>query len=527
MKLGISLTAVAVMLSGCAATRQAHESFKDASTKAAAAMEVPPPVEPDAGSALISRTADFYFGGESFRRRRGDELPARVDKVLVRSSGEVDLRGFASLVTRATGIPIALNVARNPAASAGASTGQPGPSTMSVLWDGPLNGLMDLAAAKFGVDWEYRDGVISVADERTETFVLHALPATTTVDAGLSTKTGGSDSASSGGGSGGSGSSSGTSTNGAASLDAGQKATLDVWKDISNAIAVVVGDRGRFAVTPSNGTVTVTASPTILAQVARFVRTQNEILTREVYVRVQVYAVDDSLGDDAGLNFNAMFQQATGKLGLQWQSPGSSFTTPVGTFSSTIASTGPNVSPWAGSQIVAKALATSTKSSLVTELTLSALNNRPVTKQDVRTQSYVERTSVTTQQFSSTTEILPATLSTGFTVSILPRIISENRVLMGYSVNLSSLVGIDKATAGNVFVQLPTIDSSGSLQETMLRSGQLLVLMGYMSDKALDRREGTGVPSNFLLGGTRSASTQKKRVVITMEPIITSDANGQ
>lgn len=510
-------------LPGCQAAKLADGAIRSAQDQTQAALERGPVVSEGAGSAAVRRTGGRYFGAEVFQRQRGAAFPPRFDKVLVRSAGEVDVRGFAALITRATGVPVALNVARQQAAGgAGQSQGQTGGgAVMPVLWDGPLAGLLDLAAAKYGVAWEYRDGVIALADERTETFVIHALPATSNIDAAISTNAGeegGSGSGSSGAGS--------TGTSGTASLDAAQKASLDVWKDLAAAIAVVVGDRGRFAVTPSNGTVTVTASPAVIGQVAQFVRAQNEILTREVFVRVQVYAVDENQGDDAGLSFDALFRQSAGALGLRWQSPGGTFATPVGTFTSSIVTASANPSQWAGSSLIARALATSSRSSLVTELTLSALNNRPVTKQDVRTQSYVERTSVTEQERSTTTEITPARLSTGFAVSVLPRIISENRVLMGYSINLSSLVGIEKVTAGNVFVQLPTIDSSGSLQETMLRSGQILVLMGYMSDKALDRREGTGVPDNFLLGGTRSAAAQKKRVVITMEPLITSEASG-
>jgi hypothetical protein len=50
----------------------------------------------------------------------------------------------------------------------------------------------------------------------------------------------------------------------------------------------------------------------------------------------------------------------------------------------------------------------------------------------------------------------------------------------------------------------------------------VLVLLGFLSNKANDRREGTGHPDNLLFGGTRAASTQVRRVVITLEPVIVS-----
>lgn len=526
MKNYVSAFAIACTLGGCTVGPQARQSVRLNDGIATAAMNDTPP----AGEAapIIRHTDEMYFGVESFRKRRGAELPAKVDRVTVRSAGDVDIQGFAALATRATGIPIALNVER-PKAGSGGKDAQGGMgamaarATMPVQWEGPLSGLLDLAAAKFGVDWEYTDGVVQISDERTETFVLHALPTTGNINAALALTNGGANGGGgSGGGSGGSSSGSGGGAQGQGHLDAGQQAALDVWRDVQSTVQVIIGDRGRFAITPSNGTITVTGGPSVISQVAHFVRQQNEILTRQVFVRVKVYSIDVADTEDSELNFKVAFQEAARNVGLGWISPGTPLTSPAGSFSANVLSP---TSQLAGSNAVARALSTAGRTSLVSELTLTALNNRPVTKQDVRTQSYVEKTSVNVQGLAgtTTTEIQPARLSTGFSVSVLPRIISENRILLGYSLNLSSLIGLERINGGNgTFVQLPTVDSSGSLQETMLRSGEVLVLMGYLSDSAVDRRQGTGHPDNFLLGGTRTASKSKRRMVITMEPTVMS-----
>lgn len=493
----------ALCLSGCVATENAVRQIETLST----ASEELASQMPRQGQSMpvIEVSKEMYFGGEAFRKRRGAELPAATDRVLLRSSGDVDVSAFASLVTRATGIPVALNVKSQQVAA-----NTPGlKQTMSVLWDGPLAGVLDQAAAKFGIDWEYSDGVIVLSDERTETFVLHALPTTAALDAGL--KTG--EQSASGGSSGQSGAS------GEGQLDVGQKAAIDVWKDVQGAVAVIVGERGRFALTPSNGTLTVTSSPAVLAQVARFVRTQNDILTRQVFIRMKVYSVEAGEGDDAGFKITSFFENAAKTAGVNWISPGSSLTPAAGSLDVNIMGSS---SQWNGSKVVAQALSTSAKSTLLNELTLTALNNRPVVRQEVRTQSYIERTSVTEQERSTTTEITPAKLSTGFTASVLPRIISENRILLQYAINLSTLIRFDKGESGTSSVQLPTFDASSGWQETSLRSGEVLVLLGFLSNKANDRREGTGHPDNFLFGGTRAASTQVRRVVITLEPVIVS-----
>jgi type IVB pilus formation R64 PilN family outer membrane protein len=543
ISLRLALLVAATSLAGCAATQHAVRSIDKADLAAENAVTAPPKADDSLGNPAVAHVDSMYFGQSVYQRRRGQDFPPRVDHVLVRSPGEVDLRGFASLITKASGIPVALNIAKaaNQAnASAGSTGGVPGLTTqpglngpftgaaaqtmmtqgqtpkaptMTVLWDGPLAALLDLGAARFGVDWEYRDGVIQISDERTQTFVIHALPTTTSLDSELTTTAGGSGGGSSSGGSAGSGS----STSGAATLGATQKASLDVWSEIKTALGVIVGDRGRFAVTPSNGTVTVTAPPAVLTEVATFVREQNAILTRQVFVRVRVYQVDTADSDDAALSFNAAFQNAAKSYGLSFVSPGAAPTSAVGSFTATVLG-----GQFSGSSAVAQALSATTKTTLITELNLSALNNRPVSQQSVRSTTYIAQTAVTNGQYTSTTQVTPGNLTTGFTVSLLPRIISGDRILMDYSINLSSLVSLVSQTSGGQTIQLPTTDSDQGMQETELRSGQVLMLNGYISDSAADARQGTGDPGNFLLGGTRSASTDRKRIIVTMEPVITA-----
>jgi len=550
--LRLALLVAATPLAGCAATVSAVHSIDQADLAAGQALAAPPKAVAALGDPAVAHVDAMYFGQTVYRRRRGEDFPPRVDHILVRSPGEVDLRGFASLITKASGIPVALNIAKTSGRPAGPSaspapdramgvnlpplTPFPGPApraaatlatqprasatpTMTVLWDGPLAALLDQGAARYGFDWEYRDGVIQISDERTQTFVVHALPTTSSLDSQLTTTAG---QLPGGSGPGPGSAAAGTSTTGAALLGASQKASLDAWGEIKTALGVIVGDRGRFAVTPSNGTVTVTASPAVLAQVATYVREQNAILTRQVFVRVRVYAVTGTDSDDAALSFNAAFQNAAKGYGLSFLSPGMAPASAVGTYTATVIGSGNRFN---GSSLVAQALSQTSRTSLITELNLSALNNRPVSQQSVRSTSYVAQTAVTNGQYTSTTQLIPASLTTGFTVSLLPRIISGDRILMDYSINLSRLVALTNQTSGGQTIQLPTTDSDQGMQETELRSGQVLMLNGYISDSAADSRQGTGSPANFLLGGTRSAQVARKRIIVTMEPVITGSGD--
>ena len=540
------LVSSAVMaLSGCAAERHAGSMIKRASDKALAALETPPKVEPVRGNPDISHVDELYFGQNVFRRRHGDAFPARLDNLVIRSKGEVDLRGFAALISQATQIPINLGVKpvvqqqqqQQAAPTALGPTGatpaiidteprnsnpanRPVGPTFQVVWQGPLAGLLDMAAARFGVAWDYRAGVIMMSDMQTRTFVINKAPTTDNFSNELSTTTGGSGGGSGGGGGSSSGSSSGQTITPTSNQASSQKASVDVWNGLKSEVDVIVGDRGRFSVNPATGTITVSASPAILDQVATYVREQNELITRQVFVRIKVYSVDLQEGDNLALNFNAKFASAASGLGLALQSPGTAPLTPVGSLTASVLST---TSKLAGSDVIGKAISSVTNTSLITDMTVTSLNNQPITKQDTTTQSYLSSVATTVNQTTATTALTPSSISTGFSMTLLPRVLSGNRVQMSYSISISSLVVMNTATSGGNTIQLPTVAGTAGLQSSMLKSGQVLMLMGYIAESAADAKQGTGIPANLLLGGTRNASTEKKRIIITMEPIIVSE----
>lgn len=532
--LASSLIVLTLALSGCVAQRHAVHMVKDASQASIDATQDMPKADPARGNPDIAHVDDFYFGQSTFKRRRGDELPARLDRVMVRGDGDVDVRGFAALVTKATNLPVALNIDR-PKTQNGDSGNASGPlqvngmpragsaanrlvgPTMRVLWDGSLAGLLDMGAAKFGVDWEYRNGVIQISDERTETFIINKLATTTSYNNQLTTTAGSTNgSSSSSGSTAASGTISPTST-----FESAEKANIDVWTDIKNAVGVIIGERGRYAVSPANGTLTVTASPAVIDQVASYVRTQNNLMTRQVFVRVRVYSVDLQESDNTSLSFNlALSKVLGGSTSITGTSPGTDSTTAAGSLTATVVS---GTSKLSGSEIVAKALSGITNTAEIADLNVTALNNTPVTKQDIVNETYLSSTSTTATENSTTNELTPGTISTGFTMTLLPRILSNNRILLGYSIDLSSLVSMTTVSSGDSTIQLPTVAASNGIQNAMLQSGQALMLMGYVSNTASDARQGTGLASNLLLGGTRAASTEKKRVIITIEPVIISE----
>jgi len=85
------------------------------------------------------------------------------------------------------------------------------------------------------------------------------------------------------------------------------------------------------------------------------------------------------------------------------------------------------------------------KSAPNTELNLSALNNRPVSQQSVRSTSYVAQTAVTNGQYTSTTQLIPASLTTNAIVR--PSQESANSVT---SQSMPMVIGVIRRVARSI-----------------------------------------------------------------------------
>lgn len=173
-----------------------------------------------------------------------------------------------------------------------------------------------------------------------------------------------------------------------------------------------------------------------------------------------------------------------------------------------------------GSQLVANALSTLTKSSLVTSAAATTLNNQPVPIQIVEQQGYVSSISVTqVNNAGSQQGITTGQLSYGFTLNVLPTIEKNGLVNLQLSLNLSSLKSLKLfATQDGSNVQLPDMIQRNAMQKVTMRDGDTYVTTGFDSDFNLVSTAGVGSPSFWLFGGGVSAQKTRQKVVIMVTP---------
>ena len=395
-------------------------------------------------------------------------------------------------------------------------------------YDGNLAGLLDSVTARLNLSWRYDGQEVQIYRYETRMFRLSALAGDSTINATLSTKaTSGSSGSGGGSGGGGSGGSTGANGGGGLSGNSGQNTTvnskLEIWKDVEDAIKATLSKGSTYSMVPSAGLITVRATPTELREVAAQMREFNRIYSRSVVLKVDVYAVDNTHGDNYGLDWSVFWKKANG-FGLSLVSSGNTSTAngPIGpTF--TLKKTGGALS---GSNAMFAALSSMGNTSLVTSATAITLNGQTVPLNVSREQAYLQSYSTTLNggtSGTSTTTLTPGVVQEGFSMNFTPRILDGNNIMMRYAVDLSNIDQITTFTSpdGLSAIQLPSRSVRNFLQNVDIHSGQSLMLTGFQQVQAKDTSSGPLNAKAWFAGGQRNASTLNRTIVIVVTPYIT------
>ncbi len=424
-----------------------------------------------------------------------------------------DLNDIASVIGRETGMGVFIaqdvfgvtgaaatgNVTRTSLAITPASP-------LSVNYSGSLTGMLNYVSAAYGISWTLESGRVKFFRNESRTFRIVALPGDTHLSAQVgSTTTSGASS----GGEGGSA---------AVQAQSGNRSTgaafsgLSVWKGLETSIKQMLSTTGVVIASPSTGTITVTDTPDVVSRVDSFLREQNDSLSRLVSVNVRVLSVQLKDGGSQGINWDAVYDKvnASTTLSLRTSFPG------AGTLILTNRSDG----PLSGTKAMIDALATQGRVSEVTSTQLVTMNNQPVPINVGMSRAYVASTSITqTANVGSTSTITPGSVQTGFAMSLVPHIIDQQNVVMQYSMDISSLVGLESFTSGGATVQLPNVASNNFIQRVKLRSGETLVVAGFDQKDQSTSGQGLGNAQN-MLAGSQSSKDNQTLMVVLIQPTI-------
>jgi type IVB pilus formation R64 PilN family outer membrane protein len=291
-----------------------------------------------------------------------------------------------------------------------------------------------------------------------------------------------------------------------------------------------------MATSPSTGAIVVTAPRAIMDRVQAFMEAQNQRLSRQVTVNVQVLSVDLNDGSDTRFDLQAIANDLIARglavsLGTQASiansaAPGIGFAVTSGRAQ--------------GTEAVLQALASRGRVSVRTATTVTTLNGIPAPVNVTNTRGYLAEIALSQVPgfgggggggVGSTgvqAALRPGSVTTGFSLNILPRIDRDGQsLLMQFSVNISELVGPrdgfnEFSAPGLGAIQLPNINSRSFVQQAEVQSGQTIIVTGFERAGETAERQGA-VFSEFIgAGGSQVGSRRRTSIVVLMTPRIVS-----
>ena len=462
---------------------------------------------------------DIWLGDTSEVEYEGEPVPSYLetaDGITLISNRPITLYEIGGMINKVTSLSVRYDQALEENVVSLADENEPSLETIGAQWTdstkmllsykGPLSGLLDEVCNRFGIWWKYENKQIFFYKYITKTFVLYTLP----TKPSLSVNVGGSSTEGSAGSS---------------SVSLTNTANIDLWENIENSIKSMISGDAQLTTDQSNGTITLTGTPTDIKNVAKFVNEQNIRLSRQVAISVKVLQVNVSNMDQYGLNLAAAFKgnDRITKLGLA--GPGSALGADIAeNLSMNIVS-----GKWSIDAVI-QALSEQGTTNLITSGTVTTLNNKPAPIQVVKTQNYISEITKTNSgsdgdyyDLSTETE----EIETGFTLDVLPRILEHGRLMLMFNLTLSDLIelqkvdlgGTDDATSGQ-YIQNPIIETRGFTQEVAMKSGDTLILSGYERVETTTNKTGLGSAENSLLGGSAIANKTRSILVIMLTPVV-------
>lgn len=567
-KRSICTLASLAILAGCSTIEEAEKNTQVAASNAKQMIQAN--VDEARPAGVTRSTKPRITGREIVVRKRG-VLPASFGtRMEYATPGIQRFSEVLEELSARTGMSVTgAEIVQSQRQSSSATTGQgqngtqqedggPIGGLVQIEYKGTFKGLLDELAARNMASWRYVERTNSVEFFRfeTRTFSMHLPAGAKNLSASISLSASGSSNGGGGGSGGGSsgGSSGGGENGGSGTVSVTQNQLIDPWTSVMTSIQAILGTQNRnqqggstgsastttastgrtgggggsgsgagrsgltatgndgYAnATPELGIVTVTARPHALERIDGLLNSINARFARNVMIDVSIYTVTLNREQSAGVSMDLIYKKLNGN-GLSLS--GSSSVTPTsgipGTFTLSVADP---LSKWAGSQIVADALSTVGNVALYKKGQILAVNGQPSPFQVVEDTTYVRDTSTTqTPNVGSQTNVQQSTLTTGFTANVMPLILGDNRILLQYQMELSSVTNMTPVPMpGGATVYSPNIARQSFQQQAFLKDGDSIVLFGF--DSGADQTNGaTGLTTLGRLG-----KGERKMSVIVMQ----------
>ena len=518
IKYGLSFGVVAI-IGACSISTSLDATLErevEATTELKEKAKMPTEIAPND---VVRVKDEIWLGDKSIVEYDGSPLPANFETkegVTLISNRPITLFEIGDMISKITSLSVRYAPSMEEDIKKAAEENEPTPDNMNVHWAapgkmlvsyrGPLSGLLDEVSSRFGIWWRYEKNEIQFYKYITKTFVLYSLP----TQQNLSNNIGGSSTDSGGGGT--------------SSLTLDSSATMELWKNVEDSIKSMVAEDAKLSIDSGNGVISLTATPTDIKKVAKYINEQNARLSRQVAISVKVLQVNITDSDTFGLDLSATWKDVLpdGSIGENF-----SLISPATGIAEDVAQNiGMTILPgeW-NAKVGIQALSQKNTVNMITSGTVTTMNNKPAPIQVVTKQNYIsEITKTDSGGDGENYDISVETeeVETGFTMSVLPRILEHGRLMVMFNLTLSDLIKLEKVDIGDdgQYIQNPHVESRGFSQEVVMKSGESLVLTGYERAENEALKTGLGSADNSLLGGSAIAGKDRSILVIILTPVV-------
>ena len=461
----------------------------------------------------VSMSEGIWLGNKSVALEHRNKLPSKFETdmgVTILLDEPVALQVLANDVYSVTGIPVKID---------GQVSADKLRKTVNVAYTGRLSGLLNQVATDLDLLWYYDNNSIVFYETETKTFTLYALGTEVAYQTSVSTDD---------------------------SNEVSLESTLKEWDEVEKAISSIIGKASNadFTVSRSLGTITVTASPSVLARVSEYIERQNKRLSQLVTIDVKVLQVTISNNSAFGLNLAAAINSTSG-LNIVANPKNNLASTEassmnIAVLSNTVSAlTGAthmengsvvegaytndqimngSLSGAAGSNALIEALAKQGKVSLVTNVGVTTRSNRVAPVSNTRTTGYIKRFESRNFTTVESSTVDQDDLETGFTMQLLPNVLENGKILLLFRMSVRELLRMSTQTIGEVTLQLPEVEERSFMQEVIMESGQMLVVSGFEKQTSQDTRYGLGDPDFMALSGSRETQATREVLVVILTP---------
>lgn len=467
-------------------------------------------------SRAVDIVKEAYMGVRAVPIKADDRSQAALNAHVV-----LRKRGTLSAIASAIGdlTPVAIQIGADPAPLTGGTTKKEpatsdpllgsltpptlSPRVISISYEGTLRGLLDDVAIASGYGWDYDSKSNTVIFSRLmiRTFTLLGAPGKREFKDQITNKSKETTRSSIGGSN-----INATVSSSDTSSQTNQTNTtdykFDIWDDTEKAVKSLLSPEGSVVGNQAAGTITVRDRADNVRQVGNYIADVNRRLSRQVALTIHVWALEVTDDNEAGIDLQAIFNNddvsiIAGSLSTLGGASTASATIVSGKLKS---STG-----------VLKALKEWGNAAQVTSGGALVLSNQPVPIQAIKRIAYLAGSSTTSTNYGQSTEITPGEVTTGFAMTVVPHILDRRRVLLQYSINLSSLDDMEEISTSDLRVQLPKTSMRSFSQRSQMQMGQTLVLAGFQ-DQAQKMANALG-----LINLGRRGEYARTLLVITIE----------